>query len=151
MLAAKGVEIKRKRYRCYSVNRIFSLSHLAQEQGDKDKISFFLSFDAISFFDITRKANWVFRERENVQEFNRWIEQDNVISIFNFRKLRIETRILLNLFDSKHYKYPFLRKRKSISLKKHTTNYLRYIIDAIQRDKFGHVEIWIHWNLSEVG
>lgn len=148
----KGVEIKRKRYRCYSVNRIFSLSHLAQEQGDKDKISFFLSFEyAISFFDITRKANWVFRERENVQEFNRWIEQDNVISIFNFRKLRIETRILLNLFDSKHYKYPFLRKRKSISLKKHATNYLRYIIDAIQRDKFGHVEIWIHWNLSEVG
>lgn len=128
----KGVEIKRKRYRCYSVNRIFSLSHLAQEQGDKDKISFFLSFDAISFFDITRKANWVFRERENVQEFNRWIEQDNVISIFNFRKLRIETRILLNLFDSKHYKYPFLRKRENHRYRWRNTRQIIFDISSTQ-------------------
>lgn len=74
----KRMRIRRKWY--YSVNGIFSLSHLEQEnrtRETKTKEDLFLSFffDAISFFDINR----VSRERENVQS-----NQDNALlfSIF---------------------------------------------------------------------
>lgn len=134
-----------------------------EQQEDKDKRDLFLSFPRRNLFlryNAQGKINWVFRERENVEEFNRWIEQDNVL-LFSILKTiyRNENIIKFILFDLK-YKYPFLQKKKKKIIEEthdklssiyHRSNSTRQWID---HDKFGHaihVEIWIHSNLSEVG
>lgn len=81
----KRMRIRRKRY--YSVNGIFSLFRARKSnKGDKDKrgsLSFFLFFDAISFFDINR----VSRERENVQS-----NQDNALLFSIFENYELSKR-----------------------------------------------------------
>lgn len=83
----KRMRIRRKWY--YSVNGIFSLSHLEQEnrirgRQRQKRISFFLFFfDAISFFDINR----VSRERENVQS-----NQDNALLFSIFENYELSKR-----------------------------------------------------------
>lgn len=100
-----------------------------EQQEDKDKRDLFLSFPQCNLFlryNAQGKINWVFRERENVEEFNRWIEQDNVL-LFSILKTiyRNENIIKFILFDLKH-KYPFLQKKKK---ENHWRNTRQIILD----------------------